>query len=194
MVGAIVLNGEKYLGNIIGDYVIATDGGYDKCEGRCDILVGDMDSVRSKVTGECTVLKRDKDFTDGEYAVRLMIEKGVDSVNIYGLNGGRLDHILFNIALMAQLDKAGIQATCYCNDFVGYMVGGEKNINICPGQTISLVPFSDVVHIMYLYGVKWILEDRDIYKHLSLTISNEAVEDIVRLKVSSGQTLVIVNN
>lgn len=194
MVGAIVLNGEKYLGDIVGDYIIATDGGYDKCEGKCDILVGDMDSIKSKVTENCEVLNRDKDFTDGEYAVRLMIEKGVRAVNIYGLNGGRLDHILFNISLMAQLDNAGIEATCYCNDFVGYMVSGEKNIHIRPGQTISLVPFSDVVHIMYLYGVKWQLEDKDIFKHLSLTISNEAVDDIVRLKVGSGQTLVIVNN
>lgn len=193
MIGAIVLNGEKYNGEIIGDYIIATDGGYDKCK-SCDLVVGDMDSVADKIDNvPSIVLNPDKDLTDGEYAVNLMIEKGVKIVNIYGLNGGRLDHILANIGLMSRLVKAGVKAVCHCNDFTGYMINADLILDNIADKTISLVPFTDEVHIIYLKGVKWPIEDVTIYKSSSLTISNLAVTDKVLLAVDDGEVFVIVN-
>ena len=193
MIGAIVLNGERFDGVIKADIIVACDGGYNKCDGVCDIVVGDMDSISGDINKPSIVLNPDKDLTDGEYAVSYLIDKGVGEVHLYGLDGGRLDHILANIGLMSQLVKAGVKAVCYCNGFTGYMVSDSLDIDVIKGSTISLSPFTDKVHIMLLRGVKWQLDNVTLCKESSLTMSNVAVADKFRLKVASGEVLVIVN-
>ena len=193
MVGAIVLNGEKFNGAINADIIVACDGGYNKCDGVCDIVVGDMDSVVGDIAKPSIVLNPDKDLTDGEFAVSYLVEKNVSEVHLYGLDGGRLDHILANIGLMSQLVKAGVKAVCYCNGFTGYMVNDSLDIDVCVGSTISLSPFTDNVHIMLLRGVKWQLDDITLLKESSLTMSNVATSNRLRLDVASGEVLVIVN-
>lgn len=194
MIGAIILNGEHYIGEIKADIVVAADGGYNNCDGVCDIVVGDMDSVTGVISKPSIVLNPDKDLTDGEYAVHYLIEKGVNEVHLYGLDGGRLDHILANIGLMSQLAKAGVKAICYCNSFTGYMVTKSLDINVKVGSIISLSPFTDKVHIMLLRGVKWQLNNILLSKESSLTMSNVSVTDRVSLKVAFGEVLVIVNH
>jgi len=194
MIGAIVLNGEKYEGEIDADYIIATDGGYDKCGGKCDLIVGDMDSVTSEITVASIVLNPEKDLTDGEYAVQCLIDKGVTEVRVYGLDGGRLDHILANIGLLSQLTSAGVKATSYCNGFTGYMVDSVLDIEVAEGAIISLSPFTDEVHIISLRGVQWILADAIISRASSLTMSNIATENRLVMKVERGQVFVIVNH
>ncbi len=194
MIGAIVLNGERYKGDINADIIVATDGGYNKCDGVCDIVVGDMDSITGTIDKPSIVLNADKDLTDGEFAVGYLIEKGVHQVNIYGLDGGRLDHILANIGLMSQLIKAGVKAVCYCNGFTGYMVDSKLDIQVNQGDIISLSLFTDIAHIILLRGVKWQLEDVLLRKESSLTMSNVAMSDRLYLEVSSGEVLVIVNH
>lgn len=191
MVGAIVLNGEVFDGEIIGDYVISTDGGYNKCS-YSDLVVGDMDSVLGDITVPKAVFDKDKDLTDGEIAVDVMIEKGVDKVNLYGLNGGRLDHILCNINLMAKLVRNRIKCVCHCNDFTGYFVNNEAHIKVPIGSTISLSQYSDNLHIISYTGVKWELNDFILDKTSSRCMSNMAISNDIYLCVK-GEVLVIVN-
>ncbi len=62
------------------DFVICADGGYNyavKFNITPDCIIGDMDSVKTDISGkETMVYPREKDYTDGELAVRLAIEKG----------------------------------------------------------------------------------------------------------------------
>lgn len=194
MVGVIVLNGERYKGNIEGDFIIATDGGYDKISTHCDLVVGDMDSITRKIDNIPYIkLDRDKDLTDGEFAVNLLVEKGVDTIIFYGINGGRLDHILANIGLMSRALKKGIRVICECNDFTGYMINDSLDIPIQKNLTLSLAPFTDSVHIISMIGVKWELENTTIYKDSSLTISNLTTSDRFSLKIDRGEVFVIIN-
>ena len=78
-------------------------------------VVGDFDSLGRTPKGENIVsLEVEKNFTDGERAVRLAKEYGADEITIYGAYGGKKEHILGNIALLkiAKDLKDNYNATC----------------------------------------------------------------------------------
>lgn len=202
MTGALVLNGEYYYGDIEGDIVVCCDGGYDKSD-RCDVLIGDMDSIRSLVAEkelnakgiEVVNLDRDKDFTDGEAGLKYLINKGVKEIMIYGLDGGRLDHIIGNIGLMSFALENGVKSVvAKCNNFTAYMLDKPAEINVEIGTTISISPFTDYVHIIKTKGLKYAINDGVLKKNSSLSYSNLSTEKVVAIGVERGQCLVIVNN
>lgn len=202
MTGALVLNGEYYYGDIEGDIVVCCDGGFDKSD-RCDVLIGDMDSIRSLVAEkelnakgiEVVNLDRDKDFTDGEAGLKYLIEKGVKDILIYGLDGGRLDHIIGNIGLMSfALENGANSVVARCNNFTAYMLDKPTEINVEIGTTISISPFTDYVHIIKTKGLKYAINDGILKKNSSLSYSNLSTEKVVAIGVERGQCLVIVNN
>lgn len=202
MTGALVLNGEYYYGDIEGNIVVCCDGGFDKSD-RCDVLIGDMDSIRSLVAEkelnakgiEVVNLDRDKDFTDGEAGLKYLIEKGVKDILIYGLDGGRLDHIIGNIGLMSYaLEKGANSVVARCNNFTAYMLDKPTEINVEIGTTVSISPFTDYVHIIKTKGLKYAINDGILKKNSSLSYSNLSTEKVVAIGVERGQCLVIVNN
>lgn len=199
MTGALVLNGEYYYGDIEEDIVVCCDGGFDKSD-RCDVLIGDMDSIRSLVAEkakgiEVVNLDRDKDFTDGEAGLKYLIEKGVKDILIYGLDGGRLDHIIGNIGLMSfALENGAKSVVAKCNNFTAYMLDKPTEINVEIGSTISISPFTDYVHIIKTKGLKYAINDGILKKNSSLSYSNLSTEKVVAIGVERGQCLVIVNN
>lgn len=202
MTGALVLNGEYYYGDIEGDIVVCCDGGYDKSD-RCDVLIGDMDSIRSLVAEkelnakgiEVVNLDRDKDFTDGEAGLNYLIDKGVKEIVIYGLDGGRLDHIIGNIGLMSfALENGAKSVVAKCNNFTAYMLDKPTEINVEIDTTISISPFTDYVHIIKTKGLKYAINDGVLKKNSSLSYSNLSTEKVVAIGVERGQCLVIVNN
>lgn len=202
MTGALVLNGEYYYGDIEGDIVVCCDGGFDKSD-RCDVLIGDMDSIRSLVAEkelnakgiEVVNLDRDKDFTDGEAGLNYLLDKGVKDITIYGLDGGRLDHIIGNIGLMSfALENGANSVVARCNNFTAYMLDKPAEINVEIGTTISISPFTDYVHIIKTKGLKYAINDGVLKKNSSLSYSNLSTEKVVAIGVERGQCLVIVNN
>ncbi len=190
---AVVLNGEKYNGKIDGDIIVGVDGGCDITE-RVDIFVGDKDSVQNEVKCRKQILLNvEKDETDGEPAVKYLVEKGCRKINFYGVTGGRLDHILANLSIMALSVQNGCQVVAYCNDCEIYMTNSQLSLKIPQFSTISLVPFTDEVHIISLEGVKWQIFDEIICKNSSRTISNISSSDNIRLCVDFGIVMLIVN-
>lgn len=190
---AIVLNGEKYRGEIAADVVAGVDGGYNKAP-KSDIFVGDKDSVIGDIRCvEQILLNVDKDETDGEFATRLALENGAKSIDFYGVLGGRIDHILANLGLLYLCCKRNVSAVAHCNDCDIYMVNAHAEIPVKVGATISLSPFTDEVHIMYLKGVRWGLSDDWLQKSSSRTVSNIATDDKISLNVASGAVMVIIN-
>ena len=107
---AIILNSGVPVTREIGaDKIICADGGYRLCPVRPDYLVGDLDSLGSAPQG-IPLLYHDshKNFTDGESAVYFAKELGADLVTLYGVTGGRYDHFLGNLAVMALAMKLGL--------------------------------------------------------------------------------------
>ena len=149
-IAAVVLNGEKYKGNIIADIIVGVDGGYDNVS-HCDIFVGDKDSVKSEVKCDNKILLNvDKDETDGETAINYLLSLGIKNIHFYGVLGGRIDHILSNFGIMAKCVQNHVNVVAYCNDCDIYMVSESLKLDIAENSVVSLSPFTDRVHIISL--------------------------------------------
>ncbi len=192
-IAAVVLNGERYKGKIIADYIVGVDGGYDKTP-YCDIFVGDKDSVQGIISCDKQILLNvEKDESDMEIAVNYLLANEIKNMHFYGVLGGRIDHVLANLGIMAKCVQNGINVVAYCNDCDIYMTSDSLKLAVVENSLISLSPFTDTVHIISLEGVKWELFDCDIYKTSSRTISNVAVKKQIQLNVDFGIVMVIVN-
>ncbi len=192
-IAAVVLNGERYKGKIIADYIVGVDGGYDKTS-YCDIFVGDKDSVQGVISCDKQILLNvEKDESDMEIAVNYLLANEIKNMHFYGVLGGRIDHVLANLGIMAKCVQNGINVVAYCNDCDIYMTSDSLKLAVVENSLISLSPFTDTVHIISLEGVKWELFDCDIYKTSSRTISNVAVKKQIQLNVDFGIVMVIVN-
>lgn len=192
-VAAIVLNGDQYFGDIVGDIIIGVDGGYNKTL-KVDVFVGDKDSVQGNIAAkEQILLNVDKDATDGEVAVRYALEQRFDRINFYGVTGGRLDHILANLGIMALAVQKGVKVAAYGNDCDIYMTKDLLELQLPKNILISLSPIGDSAHIISLEGVKWELNDQIILRNSSRTVSNLTVSEKIRLCVDFGIVALIVN-
>lgn len=194
MKGALILNGSIYHGDIDADIIVCCDGGYNKYKGECDVLIGDMDSIKGKIPDNCVKLNPIKDMTDGEAGLDVLKQRGAEEVDIYGLDGGRLDHILGNIGLMIKGHAIGITMRAVSDDFTMYITSSNLKLEGVKGKTVSLAPISDKTHIMSIKGMYYPLDDVDVERFTSLTVSNVAVEDVIEISISHGECLVIVNN
>lgn len=96
-----------------GDYVIAADGGFSYLEQEniaADLIIGDFDTLRSNPNhSNIITLNREKDETDTIAAVHYGIEKGYTLFHIYCGTGGRIEHTIANIQLLAFLSKNKMQ-------------------------------------------------------------------------------------
>ena len=98
---AVVLN-SKINQEIEGDYFVGVDGGTIEIlkQGKTpNLIVGDFDSFTESENNSYTdveriTLKRDKDLTDSKVALQeLIVNRKFKEIDIYGIEGGRLDHI-----------------------------------------------------------------------------------------------------
>lgn len=196
------------------DLVIAADGGLRRVQKlgmHVDVVVGDMDSVDVVALAEVEVggaeIVRhdpDKDATDLELALRLACERGASSITLIGGHGGRLDHFLGNIALLASLPK-GVQAQALMGEtemFVthGYgmcgtaKLGGELVLSGEPGRLVSLIPCGGDAAGIKTEGLRWSLASETLPLGTSRGISNEMTGTHAKVSLESGTLLVIMNS
>lgn len=162
------------------DIVIAADAGIkhlEKANITPDYIIGDFDSLGIKPEGENVIaLKPEKDVTDMHAAVEIGIEKGFSRFVIYGATGGRLDHTLANIQLLASLAERGIKAVikdgeteiiALCNSSVSF---SEKNKGY-----ISVFAHSDVCKGVTIKGLKYELKNAELKNTFALGVSNEFI-------------------
>jgi len=91
------------------DLLIAADGGakyFFDIGLTPQVIIGNMDSIdsdmwKSKSGIEYIRYPADKDKSDAELAVEYALEHGYEQVILVAATGGRLDHTLGNIALVA---------------------------------------------------------------------------------------------
>ena len=94
-----------------GAWVVAADSGLEQVHAHgltAHLLVGDMDSVRTETRQQAvqlgTVVEQhptDKDATDLELALAAATSAGATRMLVVGAGGGRLDHFLANVLLLA---------------------------------------------------------------------------------------------
>lgn len=195
---ALILNGTSIAGDIVGDTIICADGGYNlavKYGLKPNYIVGDMDSIADYDKDiELVQFTKDKDKTDGELAVLFAANRGCKKLHVYGADGGRLDHILSNIYLLFIGLKVGVRVTIHTESCTIYLANSTFELPVNVGDIISIVPFSERVHINSTKGLKYEIKDTSLRKGSTQGISNVSTSDSIMIDVSEGEAIVFKIN
>ncbi len=136
--------------------VIAADAGLHHAVAlgvHVDVVVGDLDSVdpAALATAEAagTLVERhpvDKDATDLELALGAAVARGATHVVVVGGHGGRLDHFLANVLLLAAPEFASISMEARFADTTVLVVRDHVEIAGTPGDIVTLLPLGGPAH------------------------------------------------
>ena len=172
------------------DIIICTDGGAKYIDNP-DYLLGDMDSLTVANNAKNTIiLPTHKDVSDGEFAIRFIADKiKPDEIHIYGIAGGRTDHILGNLSLLALANELGYNA--YGHDDIQdiYFTNTTLSFKAKENDTISIVPFSGDA-VVSATGLEYPLNKLTLPIKTTLGISNVAMEEDINISVLSGSVFV----
>ena len=183
------------------DLVIAADGGANWLSAHDrvpDILIGDMDSVSPAVLEavrekRCLLLRYPpaKDETDTELALHRAMEMNPKRITILGALGGRIDHALANVMLLASPVCGSTPVTIFDGRSYIYLVRGEHRIRGRVGDTVSLIPIGDRVDGIMTKGLQYPLLDETLYLGPARGVSNVLTSPEARLSVRQGKLLVV---
>lgn len=213
--GILFLNGEspsdEYISAAYESYtsgavsgVYCTDGAYSYVSKffTPTAVLGDFDSQDVNgidVDCEKIAYKAEKDYTDGFLAIKVMAERGFNCIDIYGAYGGRPDMAESNYIMLALARKLGIKAR-FCGDCKTYLIGELFKTEVKKGSTVSVVPYTDSAHILYMKGLRYGLSDYTMTKldtvdnpDYIMGVSNESSSDKVEIAVTDGLALVFIH-
>lgn len=195
IVGAGNFN-EKEILKEENDLIIAVDGGFNYCSLlnlEVDILIGDMDSLESIPENiNKYIYNKEKDETDTYLAVQYGIKQGFEEFVLYGCLGGRLEHTIANIQIIADLCKKGIKIKIVDENTKIYMLNKNeaKEIEGLKNKYISIFSYSEKSTIS-LKGLKYNVLCKDITNDYPLGIDNETIGGNGNIYVHDGLVLVI---
>lgn len=179
-----------------GDFVIAADGGcaYLERQGIMpDLIIGDFDSLESAPSGDNVIrLNPVKDITDMDAAVQEGVKRGYSEFCLYGACGGRIDHTLANIQLVASLAQ---------NKKRAYIRNGAQVITaVCNGSLcfdssykgyVSVFAHSDKCEGICLKGLKYPLENAVLRNSFPLGVSNEFLGVESEIIIGKGTAVIV---
>ncbi|WMJ82091.1 thiamine diphosphokinase [Clostridium sp. MB40-C1] len=163
-----------------------------------DILMGDFDSIDEEVLNYftnkgCEIIKYnpEKDYTDTEIAVNKAIELGCDEIVFLGCTGTRVDHVLGNLGMLLKCLRKNI--TSYIKDNNNIITITDKPIALYgeEGKTFSLAAYYNNVHNLTIIGAKYPLNKFYLEVGSPITISNEFLDEEVKISFDKGILLVI---
>jgi thiamine pyrophosphokinase len=178
------------------DFVISADGGLAYLEryGQpVDLLVGDFDSLEKTPNGLNIVrLSKEKDETDTFAAVQEGIKRGYTRFHLYGGTGGRIDHTIANIQLLAWLAERKLQGFLFANDFVMTAVtDGSLTFPHQESGYVSVFSLSENSTGVYLRGLKYPLDNATVTNTFPIGVSNEFTGKESSVHVEHGTLLVV---
>lgn len=176
------------------DAVFAVDGGYRTLLDagiQATEVFGDFDSLGFVPDDAVAVFDCHKDFTDMDWALNHACERGFDEVFLVGGLGGRVDHTIGNLQLLAKYAKRGLRVWSVGKDEVVICLvgGGPLSTLEFPSKaegTFSLLPHSDAVEGVIEEGLEWELKGARLVNDELLGISNEFKGEPVRVSIAKG--------
>ena len=176
--------------------LIAADGGLVTMQNlglTPDLFVGDRDSLTTAVPEgvEQVLLPVRKDVTDTDAAAAISLERGCDDITIYGGTGGRLDHTLANLSLLARLSRKGYRAKMTDGVTTLYAVtDGELVLPAAEKGNVSVFSFTEKSGGVTIEGLSYPLENGVLTSDFALGVSNSFVGKEARIAVKKGTLIV----
>ncbi len=150
------------------DLVIAVDGGANVFRNKTrlpDIVIGDLDSLSVSFNDQVQIVKvNDQNLTDLQKALHYIHKKyEVDSLNLLGAGGGRVDHMLNNLHICASLPHSvkvifkreiSIDGR-HCREIIGRFTSSiQPDLKVIKDNILSVLPVSDYQGLQSR-GLKW---------------------------------------
>lgn len=204
--------------------IIAVDGGFASLAeiGRApDLALGDFDSlgyVPEEV--ETLAFSTEKDASDMELALEEAVARGAGAVEVYGALGGRLDHTIANLQLLASFAERGLSVCAVGErERIVFLVGpGELRLDIVASErklatcdadcrkgaeekAWAVVPEKGIVSVFSLTdasegvveeGLKYPLDHATLTNRTSWGLSNELIGAPACIALDSGTLAVFL--
>jgi thiamine pyrophosphokinase len=162
------------------------------------LVIGDLDSLdvdsQSLLQNQGVELRRSpraKDETDLELALLHAAEVGADSIDIIGALGGRWDHTLANVALLALPELRGRRVRLLADNQELFLVRDAAAIDGRRGDTVSLLPLTHVAQGVTTRGLLYPLDNAALRFERARGISNVLLDPPGHVALRDGLLLVV---
>ena len=189
-----------------GDRVIAADGGalHARAWGwPIHSLVGDLDSLPAEAAADIQaadvptlIASQEKDATDLELALRQALDRAPQELILCGALGGRTDHLLANVFLLARPDLAAADLILADGpETVRRLQSRDAPASLwltgAPGDLVSLLPLGGDAQGIRTDGLYYPLRDETLYLGSPRGASNVMTQPRVHVSLRYGALLVI---
>jgi thiamine pyrophosphokinase len=178
-------------------YVIAADGGAELAPARVDLAVGDFDSISPETLASLANVERHpaaKNATDLELALDAALRAQPRRVLVVGSEGGRLDHLLGSLLLLASERYAGVRLDAQLGEAAVHVIRDERTLVGEPGELVSLFALHGPARGVTARGFRWPLEDATLEPGASLGTSNELAAREASVSVAAGVVVAVRPN
>ena len=183
------------------DLLIAADGGALPLL-RAGIVphvaIGDMDSIDDAGLAELVAhgitprrFPREKDETDLELALLYAATTGATAIDILGALGGRWDHTLANVALLALPDLRERRTRLLADRQTLFLVRDAAMLEGQAGDTVSLLPLAGDAHGVTTKGLRYPLDDATLSYERARGVSNVLLAPPGYVSLRAGLLLVV---
>ena len=181
--------------------VIAADGGLDHVYAlglRPDLLVGDLDSVSAaalaRARAEGVAIDHHataKDETDLELALHHACARGATRALVLGAGGGRVDHALGNLLLLAAEHFSSIELDAWIDDATVSVVRVRRRFALRAGDLVSLFAVGGPAFGVTTHGLEYPLRHEMLPPGSSRGISNVVLDGPILVEVADGVLLAV---
>ena len=162
------------------------------------IVIGDLDSLDAASADELAArgvelrrFPREKNETDFELALLLAVELQATTIDVVGALGGRWDHTLANVWLLAHPALVGLRVRLLAPAQTLELVRDEALISGQIGDTVSLIPLSAEVRGVTTRGLLWALDEATLAAHQARGVSNVLLEPPGSVSIREGLLIIV---
>jgi thiamine pyrophosphokinase len=181
--------------------VVAADGGLLRARALglgVDVVVGDLDSATPEALAgaeaEGARIVRHPQAMDAtvlELALDEVVALGARRVLVVASAGGRLDHLLGTVLLLAEERYAGLELDALVGDALVHVVRGERTLRGAPGELLTLVPLGGAADGVTTDGLEYPLRGETLAPGTTRGVSNVFLETEARVTLERGVLLAI---
>ena len=185
-----------------GWYVIAVDSGAEAATAfgwSVDLLVGDLDSVMPDTVvdlrgrgADVQIFPADKDATDLELGLLAALDLAPHRVVVLGVGGGRADHELANILLLADTRFSAASVEGHSERAAYVVLTSYHVLPAGPGDLLTVLPIGGDAVVSATSGLRWPLRDAVLRPGVTWGVSNEVVAAAPSVTIARGTALAVI--